>query len=383
MISASKVELVSLCRGALALPQTVTTSKYQEDGNALHAANEAAIKAGHLPFWLEETWPGHEWRAEVKFAYDIATGVGRELPAGEGHRDYGTLGAFEVPGTADIVGIGRDGVGRIYSLVIPDLKSFDPEVKHPSANKQLATLALAATRAYSLTGCEVAIKHEVRGLERAMLDSFDLDAFALDLRELVLDVIKEGHARRNGLPITLVPGKQCRWCNAFDACPRSKELVQLVRAPAIDARITSAIPCNDDATASDLFDLAARVRLLLKRIDSALHARAAERPIPRPGGKLWGPVPVLGDRKIDGNIAHAQLLELHGQLVADAAITRTTSQKAIEDALRPVAGKGQLTAIKKKVIDAIDAAGGVTRKPGTSYEEYPALRELELPKAAS
>lgn len=380
MISASKVELVSLCRGALALPQTVTTSKYQADGNALHAQSEAAIKRGEIPAWLEETWPAHTWRAEVKFAYDIASGVGRELPAGEGHRDYGTLGAFEVPGTADLVGVQRDGRGRVVSLVIPDLKSFDPEVKHPSVNKQLATLAIAAARAYAMTWCEVAIKHEVRGLERALLDALDMDAFAVELRELVLDVIKESHARRNGLPITLVPGKQCRWCNAFDACPRSKELVQLVRSPAIDQRITSAIPCTDDATASDLFDLAARVRLLLKRIDGALHARAAERPIPRPGGKLWGPIPTLGDRKIDGDIAYAKLRELHGLEVADAAVTRSASQKSIEDALKSVAGKGQLAELKRKAMDAIDKAGGVTRKPGTSYEEYPALRELELPK---
>lgn len=371
MITSSKYELAAACSSAFALPWTHERTEASEAGTARHAARERDINAGNVPDALVERWPDLEWRAEVAFAYNVATGQGRELGVAIG-RGYEAAGAesFEVCGTADVVGYGRG------KLVILDWKSFDPNVSRAAQNAQLHVIALAAARAYGLLEAEVAIHHEVRGLDVAALDALDLDAFAADVAQLVADVAKVRAAHRAGLPLTFSPGQHCRYCPAFHACPQQQQLALEVSSGAADHRV-ELLSLDDDETAADAYEFSKRIGMLKKRLDERLYARAKDRPIPLRGGKVFGLRETLGNREIDGDAAWKYIAEAHGRDVADDAVTREASQKSIEAALKR---HGVPTPAKAKdaVLRELEARGGVTRKRKSAVEEYsPQLPEGE------
>lgn len=361
-LTASKIELGMKCVGAFTLPQVNERNEWSDAGNERHSDDEESIGRGDIPAILSETWPGFNWRAEVAFAYDVSTGEAREIGQGI-KRAYGTLSSFEIAGTADA--IGRSG----SSLVVVDKKSYD-EVTRAADNPQVRFLALAATRVYRPTHVEVATTHLIRGIDRAELDAFDIDETAMQVRQVMLEVAKAQRDASEGLPVVFSTGRHCRWCSSFHACPKQKELVALVKTDAITHRIEAGIPFNDDQSAADAYDLAKRLRMLLKRVDAALYARAGDRPIPLGNGKMFGPVEKMGQTKIDGDIAYSVLKEQHGQAIADAAVTRKATQKGIEDALKFVGAKGQVAELKRKAMDVIRERGGTTREMKIEIGEY-------------
>lgn len=361
--SASKIALAMACEGALVLPQTRVANAYTDDGNAKHEALEAEIVAGRVPDVLELRWPGYTWRSEVAYAVDLATGVGRELGVGI-QRDYAAfnLGPFEITGTLDLEGTSPDGA----EVVIVDRKGFDPNIARAAHNKQLRTLALAVTRAKGIDGCEVAIWHEVRPLDVARLDLFDIEAFHVELRELLASAAGARQRYRAGLPLKLVPGNQCRWCDAYLGCPAAKALTAEIETGAAEVRVEALIPFGDDTSAAQAWDFLARVNMLAKRLREALYARAAERPIPLGNGMVLGSREKQGSTVIDADIAYAVVRELHGQEAADKSVTRKASQVGIERAVGKPA--------KKAVMAEIEARGGTSRDVKTVTEVYaPAL----------
>lgn len=384
MITSSKLELALKCSGAFGLPWTDVPTEAAAAGTARHAEQEAAIARGDIPAELAAAWPGYTWRAEVAFAYDVSTGEGRELGQGIG-RAYAhpgglealgitPLGPFEAAGAADVVGRGPLG-----ELVVVDKKSFD-DVTRASANPQVRFLGLCAARAYDVNRCDVALTHEVRALDRAELEAFDLDEMALAVRAAFVETARARDvAREEGVDaLRLSVGRQCRWCPAFDACPKQRELVQLVKTDALANRVELTIPFRDDGEAADIYDLWKRLGVLHKRIGAALHARANERPIPLHSGKLYGPVTSTGNDKLDGDIAYDVLRALHGQQVADAAVARRATKKGIRDALSFVGGKGQVAELERKALAAIRAKGGIANETKTEFEEYAPSAQLRI-----
>jgi hypothetical protein len=105
MITASSIERGKRCPAHATLPHRDVPTAAADAGSERHAGYEARINAGDIPEELESRWPGMSWRAEVKFAYDLSTGRGRELGQGS-DRDYSGAGPLELTGTADVVGIG-------------------------------------------------------------------------------------------------------------------------------------------------------------------------------------------------------------------------------------------------------------------------------------
>lgn len=371
-LTASKIELAKRCVGAFTLPQTRSTNPYAEAGRERHAANEAAIGRGDIPPAIAEAFPAYEWRSEVAFAYDIATGEGRELAA-NGHRDYSGRSVFEACGTADMVGVlCRDG--RIVRVAIVDQKSFDA-VTRAAENPQVRFLALAAARAYGLDSASVGIMHELRPFDAAELEAFDLEEAALDIRRTVLGIVEARKLVREGLNVSFATGRWCRWCDSFDACPKQRELVALVESPAMQSEQMSAFRDDDDATRA--YELWKRIGILHKRIGQSLYGRASERPIPLPNGLVFGARQKPGSEQLDGDIAYEAIRERHGQQVADAAVERAASKTRIREALKPIAGKGQLAALERAVLDEIRARGGAKRETRTVVEEYEPQRQLK------
>jgi hypothetical protein len=365
-MTASKIDLARRCEGAFAVPQLDERNEYQDSGNERHSEWEDDINAGNPPPVLVERWPGYTWRAEVKFAVNIATGVGRELMA-PGRRDYSEADALEVCGTADVVGT-KEGA----PLVIGDRKSFDPNIPRASVNAQLHIAALALGRAYGNDSAEVFIHHEVRPLDVAAIDDMDLDAFFVELRELVTKSAGARQRFQEEQPVQFTTGSHCRWCAGFNACPKQKELVALVKSGASDNRVEMLLPLHDDAAAADAYEFSKQLGMLKKRIDQAIYARAAERPIPLPNGMMLGKVQTLGNEKLDGEIVWTVLRERYGQAIADAAVQRTVTKKRLKEALTLKGAKGQVADMERQVLAEVKNKGGIRQEPKTEIDVYPA-----------
>ena len=355
-LTASKLVLARLCPGHVHLPQHDSRSEYADEGIARHKAWEDAIDSGHPPEELDERWPGFMWRAEIPFAWDIATGKGRQLPKGQ-HRDYSMLTSFEIGGTADCVGLSpnRD------KLVVIDRKSFD-RVPAAVANLQvgIAALALSSSEA-GITDVEVGIYYEAAPFDVAQLDEFSLAVFAETIREVVKNSASSKELRE---------GEHCRWCNAFPSCPKKQSLALEVMTETADERLAMLLPLNDDATAARAYEFAERVRMLLKRLDAALYARASEAPIPLGEGRMFGKVDKLSNETLSGDIVWNVVKELHGQAIADAAVVRTATKTRLKEALGFAGGKGKVAAMERTVLDAVRAAGGAKREMKTTIDEY-------------
>ncbi len=358
MITASRLDLARRCPGAFALEHFDQSNEFQEEGVDRHRAFEERIERGDIPERLLERWPSATWRAEVRFAFCLATGVGRELP-GDGHRDYSQAGALEICGTAD-------AVGRLGDLlIVVDFKSHDPNVQRAHVNAQVHIAALALSRAYKLDDAEVAIHHEVRPLDVHRLDCLDLEVFAGEARGIIEDVARVKAEHRAGAPLQLSAGYWCRWCPAMASCPVYAEAALVARSGVPEMKSLS----NDD-DAAKAYEFLKRVKMLTARLTSALYARAAERPIPLADGKWFGKVSGLGNRKIDGDKAYETIRAKYGQTVADLAVSREASQKSIETAIKTIAPRGSLASMKESIMKELESIGGVTRKPTESIEEY-------------
>lgn len=366
MITGSKVGLARACEGAFAVEQLEEKNEWQDGGNERHDERDDAIKRGDVPEVLTSRWPRYTWRSEVKFAIDVATGVGRELTA-PGKRNYSEATPFDVCGTADVVGT-KEGA----PLIIGDWKSFDPNVPRAQVNAQLHIAALALGRAWGCSEAEVFIHHEVRPLDVAAIDEMDLDAFFAELRDIVQKAAAAKQRYRAGEPVKFTTGSHCRWCAGFNACPEQAKLVQLVKSEAADTQVELLMPLHDDVSAAAAYELSQRLGMLKKRLDAAIHARAAERPFLVKPGVMFGKVQARGNERIDGDVAYDVIRGLHGQHIADAAVERATSKKAIKEALSLKGARGQVAEMERVVLGEIRGRNGVTYKTTEKFEEYPA-----------
>lgn len=362
-MSASEVPRLLACPGSAHLPQHDYKSAYADAGIEHHAEIEASVDAGDAdgihPKILALYPADAQQAAEAAFAYDVATDTGRAL--GHIRRNYIGLAPYEIPGTVDLVVLGTGG-----ALVI-DHKSYE-EVEPAATNTQLATYALMVARAAKRDEVTVAVNYKMRAPDIATLDTFDLDAHAARLKRLHLDV---AHAKANPTA-ALKTGKHCKYCKAFLSCPLQSDLqIEVTSGDAVMA-MESRIPFGDDTEAARAFDLLQRIKMLTTRLSAALHARAAERPIPLPDGRVMGPVEKQGNEKLDGDVVYAVVKEQHGQSVADAAVIRTATKKRIKDALTFVTGKGQAASAERKVLEVVRERGGATRETRTVVEVHDA-----------
>ena len=376
MITASALPRLFACAASGVLPREDYRTTYADDGHARHAEQERAIEAGDMtvmPDEIRELLEGLDVRAEAAMAYDVVTGEARIIGYGIG-RAYSDMGPFEVAGSCDVLAVGQ---GRI---VIVDWKGH-AFVAHPSRNEQLLCYALMAARIYGIHEVTVAVAHITDGNSKiitATIDAFGLDEFAMRLRDLFAKVARAASAPAEHAH----EGKHCAHCPSFMAgCPRKRELVALVDTGAADVMAQALIPLGDDESASLAYEFAQRLRMLLKRVDASIYARAAERPIPIGGGKMLGLTEKLGNEVVSGPVAYACVRERYGQTIADASVEMETSKKRLREALGFAVAKGGIAAAERAVLDEIRAKGGTSRRLKTEVGEY--VPQLNLVGGAS
>lgn len=371
-LTASKLELARECPGAFTRTWSTRRDEFAEAGTARHAVDEAAIARGEVPEALTDRWPGLTWRAEVAYAYDVATGVGRELGVGIG-RGYEAfnLSPYEVTGTADVVGLSPD------ALVIVDKKGYE-EVKPAAVNPQVRFLALAAARAYKRDAAEVAIRPEVGPMDVAEVNPWDLPVIHNEVKQTLIDLNTAILDARAGNPVRFEVGRRCRWCDAFDDCPKQKELADSMRTDLVHVRVESMLPFERDEDAAQAFDLLQRIKIMSKRLQGALIMRAKERPFMTSNGMVYGPVEKEGNLEINADVAYSVVREKYGQDVADKAVSREATQTGIERALKEVASRGQLAEMKRAVLKEIEDRGGAKRETKVTIDLHPAPKMLRV-----
>jgi hypothetical protein len=374
--SASDLPRLFACPGSAALPKARTTSVWAEDGTERHAEKEAAVGAGDLEFLppaVRDLIPEDATvLAEVALAYDVATGRGRVLGVGVARR-YGALAPTEIPGTIDLLAIAP---GR---LVVVDHKGF-LNVGGAEQNEQLGFYALAAARTYSIDDVSVAVAYEVGRPSIGELDALDHDAFherLVRLRARVADQVARVAAGH--LP-DVSEGPGCRYCPGAHACPAKVALVRRLVTGGEADDLELMLPLDDD-TAREAYVRLGHAKNLLKRIERAIYARAADAPIPLGDGRYFGKRTTRGNEQLDGEIVHQVLVERYGVETADTAVTREATKTSLKEALRFVAGKGKLTAAEKEVLAEVRARGGSKRDDKESLVEY--SLELESGESAA
>lgn len=360
--TASGIELARRCPGSLTIPHRHEDNEYSRRGNDDHKDLEDDINAGNIPDAYLERWPeATTWRAEVAYAYDVSCDNGREIGVGL-KRAYGNRSPFETFGTIDVEGRGP-GI-----LVVIDRKGYErqtPAARHP----QVRFLALAAARALPAERVEVAIDAKIGDLDVAHLDpAFDLDVIAHETRRFLVESAKIIGEAREGKPIDFNIGRWCRWCNAFDACPKQDELRDLARLdeghPKLDLVHYQDLP--------DQYELMLRVGILYKRLKSTVYGAASQAPIKLRSGKIFGPVVTEGNRTYDGARVHAAVAAhpLLGREVADKAVEMVASQAQFKRVVQPLAPKRGFSKLKDEIFNQVEADGGMTRKPSVEYVEH-------------
>lgn len=364
--SASSLARTFACPGSARLPTTDYKTVDAEEGNERHASLEERAKRGDLPYAIRELCPeATRFMVEAKFAYDLATGVARHIEH-PGHRNYGTLGPFEIPMQADLLMFAHDRV------VVVDYKNRE-RVEPAATNRQLACIAMTVASWEGVADATVALaypKHETDDdffIDKADLSVMDFDAYRTELMDLHQLVAKGG---------PLNEGPWCKYCPSFMHCPKKAQTVLEVSSGAADNRVEMILPLGSDEGAQQAYEFAQKLRLLLKRIDAAIYARANERPIPLAGGKMFGPREKLGNEKLDGDTVYDVVKQFYGQGVADAVVMRSATKTRLKEALG-FAGVGSVAAAERKVLDEVRSRGGTKRELKIEIGEYMPERQLK------
>lgn len=356
--SASSVERQLACPGSAHLPQHEYHSAYAEAGDTRHEDAEVAALLGvedELPWQVRKLLePGDIFAAECAMAYDVSDDTARAL----GHirwRDYQDLAPFEIPMTLDLVIYGEQ------RIIVVDYKGFE-EVTSAAENAQLATGALAVARASGRDEIVVAIVYlgaSWKPADVAILSVFELDMHAARLREMMASSDRSLH-----------PGKHCKYCHAFLSCPEQRKIAEQSAGGEIAIHVEAMIPFERDEDAADAYDLLQRIKVVVSRISAALYARAAERPIPLRGGRVFGKVTKPGDREYDGATVHAIVAEKLGRDVADQVVEMTSTQVRFKEVVSKLVQRGKFEAKKREVFAEVEARGGMKRKETTTICEY-------------
>jgi hypothetical protein len=389
--TASGLEAVERCPSSFALPRVPESTEAAEDGTRLHealASRVAYLRGETAPVltlspeesdWSDVVLERHPWLtshvSEVAYAYDVATGRGRLLGRNLG-RAY-AVGPTEIAGTADYV---RDGGPGVVEVV--DLKTGRGDVTPPAENIQLALLALAAASWHGVTTVRVGILAAPMGSTPWVtwheLGPLDLLHAAARIRRVVEAVEAAKTTPRYSV------GGWCGYCPARRACPTQTAMLRrLATDPqAVAEDIATGIVTPDVARIA--YQRFRAVKAAMAQVEAQLHAYAKENGgIPLGDGRVWGPRESQR-AVIDAEKAWPELVCRYGVDAAREMMTMRTSKTAIGRVASKLAPRGQKADAAKTAMALLTAAGAVTMRTVTEFEEYQVTSATSaLPAAAS
>jgi hypothetical protein len=392
-LTASGLEAAERCPSSFALPRVPESTEAAEDGTRLHevlAARVAYLRGETLRGpdtvtpgemdWSDIVLERHPWLtshvSEVAYAYNTLPARGRLLGRNLG-RAY-DVGPTEIAGTADYVRV-DDEAGVVE---VADLKTGRADVTAPSENLQLALLALAAASWHGVTTVRVGILAAPVGSTPWVtwheLGPLDLLHAAARIRRVV-----EAVEAAKTTPRYSVGG----WCGHCPARRAGPTQTAMLRRLALDPQAVA----EDIATGIVTPDVARiayqryrAVKAAMAQVEAQLHAWAKENGgIPLGNGRVWGPRESQR-AVIDVEVAWPELVRRYGVDAAREMMTMRTSKTAIGRVASKLAPRGQKADAAKTALALLTAAGAVTMKTVTEFEEYQVTSATAaLPAAAS
>ena len=392
-LTASGLEAVERCPSSAVLPRVPESTEAAEDGTRLHEVLAARVEyLRGMPVvispplspeesdWSDIVLERHPWLTshmpEVAYAYDVVTGRGRLLGRNMG-RAYG-VGPTEIPGTADYVRV--DEAAGVVEVV--DLKTGRGDVTAPSENLQLALLAVSAAAWHGVTTVRVGILAAPMGSTPWVtwyeFGPLDLLHAAARIRRIVEAVEAAKTTPRYNV------GGWCGHCPARRECPTQTAMLRrLATDPqAVGEDIATGIVTPDVARVA--YQRYRAVKAAMAQVEAQLHAWAKENNgIPLGNGRVWGPRESQR-AAIDVEVAWPELVRRYGVDAAREMMTMKTSKTAIGRVASRLAPRGQKADAAKTALALLTAAGAVTMKTVTEFEEYTLTSATSaLPAAAS
>lgn len=392
--SGSELERIMTCLGPAVLEQTGSTGEpaivgtikhgFLEDAAnlgrdaALARVDDARLRAVCAAIDLERLpVDPTKYAAEVAFAWDAVSGVGRPLGTGLTRQERDALvRSTEYRLTIDIVALlGED------SVYVGDWKTGQGHVPAAKVNWQLRLGALAVARAYGRTRARVEIirlKEDGDAYrDTAELGAFDLADIELELqaRAQLIFAAREAFALSGSTP-PLVLGPQCRHCPSISACPPHRDMIValIVRPEQTVATIAAKLTPEHELEA---YEQVAALRAHLEQLEGRLESYAAGNPIRLRDGRVYGAVQVSRE-SLDGNKLWDLLEQTHGRETAREAVELRATKAQLERVLTPIAKQTGLkkTHLVRDTLDRLRAVGGVY----TKYDE--SVRIHKPPKEA-
>lgn len=404
--TASRLPLAFTCAASQVLPVVDTAWASGEGGNDRHdvlqdwlttAPGAYVPPTPELAAWLEDVQDEAEQlrhpdlRSEAAYAYSIdsfdpATGEPVKPARLLGYH----MGRFykqtpsEFAGAADFVRV------LPTQAIVVDLKTGMSDTPHPRRNMQLRFLSLAVARYHGVDTVTAGVLHAAPGQavwwSWSRFDAFDLEEIAIELHSLAQRI---GYARSDvarGKTPRLTVGEHCNNCPARHGCPARVAMAKrLAGEPEVVVMDLKAMLTPESAALALQRYRAAKKAI--EEVGGALYAFAKENPIALGDGRVWGPV-TKEREEIDAEKAWLVLEEKYGSAVARAAMTLETSKAGVDRAMhvlresargaaeRPKGigpGKIVLKQLNHEALEALRAAGAVTKKTVTEYDEYRAL----------
>jgi hypothetical protein len=381
--TASRLQLATACPASQVLPVVDSAWGAGEAGTDKHGALANAIvgteqnPSPDVVAWLDALnddpatlAPIRGAAPELAYGYTPSTGIARLIGSNVGRNYNAAPGEFA--GSADYVLV-ADGL-----VMVVDLKTGIGDVPAPARNAQLRFLALAAARWHGVESARVGILHAPEGRTPwwswATLAPFDLEEVAVELRTLAERI---GYARNDvarGKTPRLTVGEHCNYCPARFGCPARVAMAQRLAGEPEKVVLDLKAMLTPESASLALARWQAATKAL-QEVGAALHAYASESPIPLGDGRVWGPV--VSEREvIDADKAWPLLVKLYGANTARKAMSLDTSKAGVERMARALRDtstvKTTLKALTTEALEALRAAGAVTTKKQTKFEEHQA-----------
>lgn len=410
-LSASKIHRAWQCPASAVLPQNIDDTREERTepartrGNAVHRflervnlvgraealaeAIEDVAAIGHVDHdiirMLEaldlDNLPTH-LSSEVAYAYNLETGVVRELGRNLGHRDYDQLAEPpvwpEIPGTFDVIGFqDMGGVRRGY---VGDYKTGWTRYPAPDQYGQTMSGALCVQAAHNCDEVVVELIHlDEDGqhyASRRTMDGWDLEAASIAFSRIPRAIAEAQEEFLAGRPLPTHEGAHCDFCGAYKSCSAKLGLARSMPAELIRFGATPTTGDKGEAViglapgvitrenAGEIFVAAERMQTFLGLVKTEICNMGWTDPVPLPDGRTIQPVR-SSRRELDGHKVAAYLERKYGREEALSAV----DIKVTMDSLRRVVArhKGAKEKIETKKGDGVldlaiaelEAAGAV------------------------
>lgn len=347
--SASSLWRNEKCPPSAVLPAAARVYQDAEEGTRDHAKLEQLAPAGSM--------------AEVAFAYDPETGVGRELGKGL-QRNYSHAKPNEIPGTSDLVTVEPDLVR------IRDYKTgHGYMVAPPRKNLQLLHNGLSAASAYGKERVVLEVEKTLTGEppEKVELDAFDLTLARFRIRSVWSEIRKAEEKHTRGEQLRVVEGDHCWRCECYSRCPAKVELAIALATGQLPRLLpTMELTVESVSTGWTALKL---IKKLAGEVERIYRGFAAEHDIPI-GENKWLGLREGEREQLDGAVVFQVLKQMHGEDVARAAVEMETSKSALDKALKAIAQPRGRAALVRAVLAEVEKAGGIDRKPQKRVEEF-------------